>query len=174
MRAPIQHTHIQSCSINNNYTELYHTTTNTTLPPTTTTTTTTTGYATTTGSCDDVCFTAAGVSIVQNVPDRKQTFFGEHADDIISMVTYDPTTSLNSNGSSNSSTMIATGEIGKKPSIHVYSWNETKRSFQAITCLNGYFTGGVVQLSFSCDGKFIFGSDTNYKVALYCIDINDR
>ena len=114
-------------------------------------------------SCgNQIFFHAAGVGIVQTIDrsesestttgNRKgnsmgskaaQHFFGEHSDDIISMATR-PT----STGS-----IIATGEVGKTPSICLYEWCEETDTFLSLTSMKGFHSAGVVQMSFSADGK---------------------
>ena len=121
------------------------------------------GYATSDGN--NVIFTAAGVTIVQNIDKRHQIYFGEHANDIVCLVMWKAPGGSNNE---NDDALIATGEVGKKPGIHVYALNNG--SFRAIACLSGYFSGAVCQMAFSEDGKYIFGADSNYKTALYCID----
>ena len=68
------------------------------------------------------------------------------------------------------SVLIATGEIGKKPAIHLYSWAPSSRTFCSLACMQGYHTRGVAQLAFSADGTKLFSVGVEYTVALYNTD----
>lgn len=110
--------------------------------------------------CNDIgshiFFHAAGVSIVQDntnndMKDRTQTYFGEHGDDILcaTSVSLSDTTTTSSN-----KVLIASGEIGKTPSIYLYVWNATNTtnttmkdkstngSFTSLICLKGFHKKG--------------------------------
>jgi hypothetical protein len=123
-------------------------------------------------------FTAAGVSIVQTTDTSSQSFsshqyfFAEHSDDIVchdTCVLHDGTR------------LIATGEVGRSPVIHVYKWNPADCTFEALACMKGYFGKAVVQICFSktqdkesggnpWKGLKLFAVGADYKVAVYNVD----
>ena len=122
-------------------------------------------YVNKTGS--QVAFSAAALGIVQdnstqNASGRKQSYFGEHGDDVLSLATLT---------TPSGKTLIASGEIGKKPAIYLYSWQPGVGSqggfFTSLCCLSGYHTKGVTQLVFSADGKVLFSVGADYTVAVY-------
>ena len=135
----------------------------------------TTGYIES-GDVDDqlsrVVFSAAGVAVCQTYKtngthddrDDSQAFFAEHTDDIVSLHTV----------RTQDEALVATGEVGKKPSIHVYSWDEEHSAFASVTCLSGYFSKAVVQVVFSSpsptDDLLLFAVGQDYKVAVYNVD----
>ena len=100
-------------------------------------------------------FTAASLGVIQSVGRHVQNHFGEHTDDLVSISVF----------SSSPSSVIATGEMGKTPVIHL--WDERLVS---LACLSGTHTKAVVQLAHSRDGKYLFSVGLEYTVALYCID----
>ena len=110
---------------------------------------------------------ALGIAYVKGdeETDKKQIFFGEHGDDIIShAVCY--------KGKEYSGpTLIATGEIGKKPAIYIYSWSENAQSFSPVTSMRGYHRAGVCQMAFSKDGSSIFTVSVDYSIAVYCTQL---
>jgi len=83
-------------------------------------------------------FHAASLTIVQDINKRKQNFFGEHTDDITALGVYCPE-------ASSSPVLIATGEMGKMPAIHLYSWSNGQ--FQAIACMKGFHTKGTTTIT---------------------------
>lgn len=122
-------------------------------------------YANKTGS--QILFSAAALGIVQdnssqNATGRTQKYFGEHGDDILC---------ITSCALANGKTLIASGEIGKKPAIYLYSWQPGVGSqggaFTSLSCMSGYHTKGVTQLAFSADGKVLFSVGADYTVAVY-------
>ena len=128
------------------------------------------GYVNRSGT--QVAFPAAALGIVQdnNAQDapggRRQTYFGEHGDDVLSMASVP----LSCGGA-----LLASGEIGKKPAIYLYKWvragsDRQSGSFESLCCMSGYHTRGVVQLVFSLDGKLLFSVGVEYTVAVYCTD----
>ena len=48
--------------------------------------------------------------------------------------------------------LVASGEIGKTPSIHLYKYTP-EGVFLPLACMKGYHTKGVSQLCFSADGE---------------------
>ena len=90
---------------------------------------------------------------------KAQNYFGEHTDDIISIAQY-PLPDW-------SEVLIATGEIGKQPPIHLYTWKASLQRFEPLSCMRGFHTKGVSQLAFSADGKRLFSVGVDYTVAMY-------
>jgi hypothetical protein len=118
-----------------------------------------------------ISFTAAAVSVVQDNTasssswkDRSQHYFSEHSDDIISIAAFKVPSS------SSSSSLIASGEIGKKPAIYLYSYDDNSASFESLACMKGCHTKGVAQLAFSGDGKLLYSVSVEYNIAIYCCD----
>eukprot|EP01040_Poterioochromonas_malhamensis_P009806 gene9806-10650_t len=118
-----------------------------------------------------ISFAAAAVSIIQDNcnsstwKDRKQFYFNEHGDDIISIALF----------RGEKETLIASGEIGKTPAIYLYSWQNSESassgncSFESLGCFKGSHTKGVAQIAFSNDGKYLFSIGIEYSVAIYSI-----
>lgn len=119
-------------------------------------------------------FHAAGLVVVQrnennpqdNISKQKQFFFNEHDDDVTSIAIL-PNYSTNSNSTT---TLIASGEIGKTPSIYIYSFDHISCTFDIISVLSGFHTKGIAQLAFTPDGKYVFTISIEYAVAIYNID----
>ncbi len=119
---------------------------------------------------EQVFFHAAALGIIQCNNDinnsksddtRKQYFFGEHNDDIISLANFEGGTS------DNSSRLLATGEIGKKPAVYLYEWDTQKKEFRSLTSMRGFHTRGVCQITFSHDGTSLFTVGVDYTIAIY-------
>lgn len=109
-------------------------------------------------------FHAAGLSIMQTCTEshRTQSYFGEHTDDIIAIAQYP--------NADYSEVVVATGEIGKQPPIHLYVWKASLGRFEPLSCMRGFHTKGVSQLCFSADGKRLFSVGVDYTVAVYVTD----
>lgn len=112
-----------------------------------------------------VSFTAAALSIAQNngtfdspSGSRTQTYFGEHGDDIISIAVQT---------TPSGKVLLATGEVGKKPAIHLYEWVAAQSIFRSLACISGLHTKGVAQLAFSSTGERLFSVSVEYAVAVY-------
>lgn len=110
---------------------------------------------------DHVVFSSAGLVIGQKVSnaggplpskDMQQVYFGEHSDDVLCLAA--------------SGSLVASGEIGKAPAIHLYRWTAAG-VFQSLACMKGYHTKGVVQVAFSLDGTLLFSVGVDYTVAIY-------
>ena len=91
--------------------------------------------------------------------------------------------------------LMASGEIGKTPAIHLYKLT-SEGMFLSLACMKGYHSKGVSQLCFSSDGKRIiilffnflrirkflvniigkqlFSVGVEYTVAVYCTDENHK
>lgn len=107
---------------------------------------------------------------------KKQIYFGEHTDDIISIAVYQHNTTNNSKSNTNNKNnqgnivpkvLIATGEIGKIPAIHISSYDAKNGRFAGLACIKGFHKKGVVQLCFSDDGSRLFTVGLEYSVAVY-------
>ena len=65
---------------------------------------------------------------------------------------------------------MATGEVGKKPVVHLYEFVGTSNptgSFSTLTSISGLLVKGIAQLAFSPDGRQLFAVDLDYTVAIY-------
>jgi WD40 repeat protein len=121
-----------------------------------------------------ILYTAAALSIIQSKEkngngnmtnkktEKKQTYFGEHTDDVISVAMQD-----SFGQKDNTSTLIASGEIGKIPAINIYNWNPLTEIFEMLATVKGFHTGGVSQLCFSRSGGRLFSVGIDYTVAVY-------
>lgn len=94
---------------------------------------------------------AAGVGIVLNREENTQKFFNKHRDDIIA---FDYHRDAN---------LIATGEVGAKPSIYV--WNSAGTQ---INHFKGAIHKGIQAVAFSPSGRYLaaVGKDMNHTVAI--------
>ena len=117
--------------------------------------------------CDEngnnVVFTAAALVVSQNIDstgkgNSTQKFLGEHTDDVLCLA-YSERTNL-----------IATGEIGKSPTIHLSRYDSSSEKFESLSCMRGLHTKGVVQLAFSANGKLLFSAGVDYTLATYDTD----
>lgn len=88
----------------------------------------------------------------------EQSFYLEHTDDIISLAV---------NENPRYKNIVATGQIGKKPVIHI--WDAITKETQSI--LSGLYTNsqGVCSLDFSSSGKLLVsvGLDQNYTIGVW-------
>lgn len=114
---------------------------------------------------------ALTIALQQNIDNpkkKKQYFFNEHGDDIISFAY----TKIDSN-----KYLIASGEIGKTPAIYLYTWtfdsSSPSGSFQSLLCIKGFHSKGVSQLCFSKDGKMLFSANLDYSIGLYNTDLSN-
>lgn len=117
-----------------------------------------------------IVYTAAAISIVLDFtksswPERTQSYFAEHSDDIISVAAFNYPDNP-------SKCLLASGEIGKTPAIYLYTWSAgaSKGSFESLTAMKGCHTKGVSQLGFSTDGKMLCSIGVEYSMAIYCTD----
>jgi WD40 repeat protein len=126
----------------------------------------------------EILYTAAALTIIQTSDKenkstskknekKKQSYFGEHTDDIISITIQ----SITGNNDDQKNVMLATGEIGKCPVIHIYSWNPKGKIFQSLSSVKGFHTGGISQLAFSLNGFRLFSVGIDYTVAVYDTEI---
>ena len=127
---------------------------------------------------NQILFTAAALSIVQVIDrnenendlnniksNKKQSHFGEHTDDIISVTMLENWDNKNKNNNEN--ILIATGEIGKIPAINIYNYIPIDQKFEMQACAKGFHTTGVSQLCFSKNGNRLFSIGLDYTIAVY-------
>lgn len=97
-------------------------------------------------------------------------YFGEHANDIISLAKV--------GSADNDSLLLASGEIGKNPAIYLYKWvsgqGDGPGVFQSLCSMKGFHAKGVSQLCFSANGKQLFSVGVEYSVAVYCTDTTNK
>ena len=126
----------------------------------------------------EILYTAAALTIIQTSDKenknntkkndkKRQSYFGEHTDDIISITMQ----SIIGNNNDQKNVMLATGEIGKCPVIHIYSWNPEGKVFQSLSSVKGFHTVGISQLAFSLNGFKLFSVGIDYTVAVYDTEI---
>eukprot|EP00606_Chrysophyceae_sp_TOSAG23-5_P000614 GSChrysophyteH2.ASY1.ANO1.813.1 assembled CDS len=115
-------------------------------------------YVDQTGS--QVFFHIAGLGVVQcdDNGKKKQYFFGEHTDDVISLDTMD---------TADRGKLLATGEIGSHPAVCLYEWDAVTKQFLSLTSMRGFHTSGVCQVAFAQDGNSIFTVGAEYTIAIY-------
>ena len=80
----------------------------------------------------------------------------EHTDDILSIAV---------SGDNHGAQLVATGEIGKSPTINVFD----AKTMQTVVSLKGFHRRGVNQLAFSKDGDMLLsvGLDDDHSIAVY-------
>jgi microtubule-associated protein-like 6 len=103
-----------------------------------------------------IVYPAGCVCVVQDVYQHSQRFFVEHSDLIVSMKLFN---------TPQGNTIVATGEVGKRPAIHVWD----AETLMPISTLRGFHRNGVSQLDFSPDRTKLatLGMDTYHSVAVY-------
>ncbi|XP_060573407.1 echinoderm microtubule-associated protein-like 6 [Ruditapes philippinarum] len=90
----------------------------------------------------DIVFHAAGAGIVKNIASGSQSFYLQHTDDIICLA-------INQHPKFKS--IVATGQIGNPPSVHI--WNTVTK--ETLSILRGEHSKGVCAVDFSCTGKYV-------------------
>ncbi|KAG7257658.1 hypothetical protein CRUP_015754, partial [Coryphaenoides rupestris] len=90
----------------------------------------------------DIIFHTAATAIVQNLSSGVQSFYLEHTDDILCLTV---------NQHPKYQNVIATGQIGLAPSIHVWD-ARTKQTLSILRCCHGK---GVSYANFSATGKLL-------------------
>ncbi|ESO87658.1 hypothetical protein LOTGIDRAFT_166239 [Lottia gigantea] len=105
---------------------------------------------------NDVVFHAAGAGIVQNMSTGSQSFYLEHTDDIIC---------LDVNQHPKFKNVIATGQIGNQPSVHV--WDAVTK--KTLSIIRGVHSKGVCSVDFSCTGKLLLsvGLEDDHNLAVW-------
>ena len=113
------------------------------------------------GGSSKAVYYAAAVTVKLDIASNKQTFHMEHTDDILSMAVSNVI---------NGKQLIATGEIGKCPTINVFYAD----SLQTIISIKGFHRRGVSHLGFSNDNSTLFsiGTDDSHSIAIYSIKDN--
>jgi microtubule-associated protein-like 6 len=104
-------------------------------------------------STGDIVYTAAGVGIIYNKNSHTQNHHIEHTDDIICCAV------------SPDGTKVATGQMGKSPSVIVWDAG----SCATLAVLKGFHKKGVCQVAWSEDGTKIasVGQDDDHSIAVY-------
>jgi microtubule-associated protein-like 6 len=99
---------------------------------------------------------AAALGIVHNIKENTQTLFNKHADDCISI-------SIHPKGK-----IIATGELGPKPSIFVWEASTGNMLFQ----LKKGLAKGIDNLQYSQSGKYLVGTmmDDDHTMVVYDVE----
>lgn len=101
----------------------------------------------------EIVYHVAALGIVYNKQTQVQRFYDQHTDDILCLSLH-PT-----------KTIVATGQIGRDPPIHVWEMNEMK----TLSILKGEHYRGICSLSFSADGKNLasVGLDDNHSICVW-------
>nr|XP_039266613.1 echinoderm microtubule-associated protein-like 6 [Styela clava] len=101
----------------------------------------------------EILYHVAALGIVMSREDRKQRFYSGHDDDIICLTVHP------------AKDYVATGQVGKNPSIHIWDAETTK----PISILKGFHTHGIGCVNFSGDGKRLVsvGIDNDHMLAIW-------
>lgn len=104
----------------------------------------------------ELIYPAGAVVVIQNVPTNTQRHFVEHTDLITCLKCYHTV---------DGKTIVATGECGQRPAVHV--WDVDSR--RVLATLRGFHRNGIVQLDFSPDrSKLVtLGMDPYFSLAVY-------
>ncbi|GFN97686.1 echinoderm microtubule-associated protein-like 6 [Plakobranchus ocellatus] len=104
----------------------------------------------------DIVFHAAGAGIVQNLAAGTQSFYLKHTDDIIC---------LDVNQHPKFKNVIATGQIGNIPSVHI--WDGVTK--ETLSIIQGGHSKGICSVDFSCTGKNIVtvGLEDDHNVVVW-------
>lgn len=99
----------------------------------------------------ELVYHTASVAVVLDKKSNTQRFFFEHTDDITCQTSYD--------------TQVATGQLGKKPLIHVWD----SKNIVSKCVISGLLKDGISQLCFSNNGKKLAAScmNSNQTIAVY-------
>ncbi|RKP19750.1 WD40 repeat-like protein, partial [Rozella allomycis CSF55] len=108
---------------------------------------------------DRVIYPAAGCVVFMDIKERKQIFYTHHTDDVVS-IAYHPESGL-----------IASGQVGEEPSIHIYSEASqvVDQSIPTIKILTTDKVRAICSLTFSPSGKYLVavGDDDNHTIFIY-------
>jgi microtubule-associated protein-like 6 len=96
---------------------------------------------------------AAGAAIIYNLKSGEQSFYLEHNDDILALAL---------NKCPRYENVVATGQIGAKPTINI--WEST--SLQTLSIIEGFHEVGISSLCFSADGKTLLSLDVGAAVGI--------
>ncbi|XP_032883277.1 echinoderm microtubule-associated protein-like 5 isoform X3 [Amblyraja radiata] len=104
----------------------------------------------------DIIYHTASVGIIHNIATGIQSFYLEHTDDILCLTV---------NQHPKFQKIIATGQVGTAPLIHVWDAT-TKQTFSVLRC---YHSKGVCCVSFSATGKLLLsvGLDAQYTITVW-------
>jgi WD40 repeat protein len=100
-----------------------------------------------------IVYPAAALAVVYDPASHAQKFYAGHSGEVISL-------RVHPRGH-----VVATGEAGKVPSVHVWD----SRTLECLAVLEGFHARGVNLLAFSPDGERLMtaGLDDNHSLALY-------
>jgi len=107
-------------------------------------------------SDQDIIYHTAGAAIVYNVQTKMQSFYLQHNDDILCLT-------LNQNPKFKN--IVASGEVGVSPTVHV--WDVVSK--KTLSILQGYHTKGVCSVNFSSSGRYLVtvGLDDDHSIAVW-------
>lgn len=114
-----------------------------------------------------ILFHTAAILVAESTDgSMRQSFFTYHTDDIISLAV---------TGINTGNVLIASGEVGAIPVIHISKWfhNHNTSYFEAVTVIKGFHKKGICQLCFSNDSKKLFSVSIEYAVAIYNVDVTN-
>ena len=100
-----------------------------------------------------LCYHAAALGVAMHPGTRKQTFFKGHTDDVMCLA-------MHPGGE-----LVATGEVGAKPCVHVWRVTDGVR----VATIDDAHVVAVTSLAFSADGKYLasVGADAEHTVAVH-------
>lgn len=104
----------------------------------------------------EIVYHAAGAGIVLSTANGVQSFYLEHTDDIICLTV---------NQHPKFKNIVATGQIGAEPCVHV--WDAMSK--ETLSVIQGFHTKGVCAVGFSCNGKLLVtvGIDAGHSIAVW-------
>ncbi|KAM7447232.1 Echinoderm microtubule-associated protein-like 5 [Porites harrisoni] len=104
----------------------------------------------------EIVYHAAGAGIVLSTANGVQSFYLEHTDDIICLTV---------NQHPKFKNIVATGQIGTEPCVHV--WDALSK--ETLSVIQGFHTKGVCAVHFSCNGKLLVtvGIDAAHSIAVW-------
>ncbi|XP_020620193.1 echinoderm microtubule-associated protein-like 6, partial [Orbicella faveolata] len=104
----------------------------------------------------DIVYHAAGAGIVLSTANGIQSFYLDHTDDIICLAV---------NQHPKFKNIVATGQIGTEPCVHV--WDAMSK--ETLSVIQGFHTKGVCAVNFSCNGKLLVtvGIDAAHSIAVW-------
>lgn len=115
-----------------------------------------------------VVFPAGSLVVLQYVSDHSQRYFAHHIDQVTAVASC----FVVDQEGNKVNTIIASGERGLRPSIHVWEAN----SLQLIATLQGFHRGGIQRLEFSPDKEKLatLGMDPYHSIAIYLWKTSQR
>ena len=110
-----------------------------------------------------IIYPAGALCVVQNLSKHEQKFFNAHTDLVTCLKVYH---------TAEGSTIVASGEVGIRPSVLV--WDCESR--QLLSCLQGFHRNGIAQLDFSPDRSKLatLGMDPYHSIAVYAWRSRER